>query len=105
MFVIAHNSYQYLTVSTCSVGLYFLELPKVAPHLYNVALQLNHVLDTCGNKIYFTLRSMIDQTYNLVSHIYGPYPHYVLFSEKFPVAGKIPVLSNFQMLCDNKPIG
>ena len=52
-----------------------------------------------------SLRSMIDQTYNLVSHIYGPYPHYVLFSKKFPVVGKIPVLSNFQMLCDNKPIG
>ena len=49
--------------------------------------------------------NMIDHTYNLVSHIYGPYPHHVLFGKKFPVAGQIPVLSNLQMLCDGKPVG
>jgi hypothetical protein len=48
--VIALNPYQYLTVNLFRRTVFFLEPPKVAPHLYNVqvALQLNHVLDTCN---------------------------------------------------------
>ncbi|KAF8165533.1 hypothetical protein B0H34DRAFT_689485 [Crassisporium funariophilum] len=45
------------------------------------------------------------QIARLVDHVYGPYPDNVLLSETFPAIGKIPVLRELQMLCDNKPIG